>query len=500
MHIFARELRICIAAVVMLLIATLDSYLAMAAAVVFCLIILLYDLFRIFAEGFRGRYFLLSSLMCGIWISLGFMTSFIQIDHAKGFLLETLFPQSRVNISSTYYSLANSYLMFFIASASVVSRLAPIGKAEFKFQNIILRQLIASSRIDRNTVLFFLCIFGLWLSGSNLFVIRGLSQDFQSDLGILPWWYPFISTLLSLFPVLIVTCINKDFKLLSFSGFLVATGIIFAFYFASLQGRATLFRMFVFLPFIWLILHKRLFKLTPKRLLFALFLIIVLCFLAPIFSTLFSFINYARIFGGESINPLRLLELFSEFLSSTSVLTDADARSAENLAFRPLVLWPLAASIAMAINGLNSGYLYFQDVLSSFLNSLPRFVYSFKAELLLQEDLLYSYFPFSSVDTADSPYLYSFASFGILGIIIYPLLIGLLYWSFLFIASNTLKLLTGMPAFFSCALAFSTVAGFAIASYGEMATSDLIRQFLVPTSFIIAIAIASAPFRRLARA
>ena len=181
-------------------------------------------------------------------------------------------------------------------------------------------------------------------------------------------------------------------------------------------------------------------------------------------------------------------------------MTEVSAKSAENLIVRPLVLWPLAASISMAIKGLNSDYLYLQDIVNSLLNSLPRFIYPFKGELLLQENLLYTYFPFSSVDTADSPYLFSFASFGLLGIIVYPLLIGLLYWTFLNIATNSIRMLTGISAFFSSALAFVVVSDFAIKSYGELATSGLIRQFLVPASVIFVIGFIGAPSRTLARA
>ena len=390
--------------------------------------------------------------------------------------------------------------MFFIAGASLVSRLTAIRQVENRFQRIVVKKLFLYCHLYSNISLLFLSVFCLILSGLNLIVVRGLGEDFKSDQGILPWWYPLILTLLSLFPVLIVSCFRQGLNLLSFRGLLVSVGFIIALYFAALQGRSSLLVFFVSLPLIWLLLFKPLFKITPKTFTFAIFSILVLWLLSPVFSTVFHFINYARTFKGISIDPSQFLALFIDFLSDASSLTNASAKSAENLAARPLVLWSLAASISMAINGLNSDYLYFQDIVNSLLNSLPRFIYPFKSELLLHETLLYTYFPFSNVDTPDSPYLFSFASFGMLGIVVYPLLIGLIYWTFMNIATNSIKMLTGIPAFFSSALAFATVSDFAIKSYGELATSGLIRQFLVPAAVIFVIGFIGAPSRTSVRA
>ena len=497
---FNRELRISMAAVSMLLAAALDSYLVMAASFVFCLLVLLYDLYQIFAEGFRARFFLVSSLTCGIWLSVGFLVSFFQADYGKLIDFKSLFIDSSIIIDSWNYSLASSYLMFFIAVASMVSRLRAMRQAECNFQSIVVKKLIFYGRFYAVIVLLLLSVFGIIISGLNLIVVRGLGENFQNDQGVLPWWYPLTMTLISLFPVLIATCIKQDFRLVSPRGLLVLVGTIIPLYFAALQGRGSMLSFFVSIPLNWLLLFKPFFKLTPKIFTFVILLVLVLWLLLPAFSTVFDFINYARKFRGGSINPSQLLELFTDFLSNASKLTEVSAKSAENLIVRPLVLWPLAASISMAIKGLNSDYLYLQDIVNSLLNSLPRFIYPFKGELLLQENLLYTYFPFSSVDTADSPYLFSFASFGLLGIIVYPLLIGLLYWTFLNIATNSIRMLTGISAFFSSALAFVVVSDFAIKSYGELATSGLIRQFLLPAAVIFVIRLICAPFRTLARA
>jgi len=136
----------------------------------------------------------------------------------------------------------------------------------------------------------------------------------------------------------------------------------------------------------------------------------------------------------------------------------------------------------MSLLGLNNGYLYFQDIINSTLNSLPRFVFQNKSQLLLQEALLYSYFPFSDVDTADSPALYSFASFWLFGSLLYPLFILTLYLAFLRFAIFVSHLTSWyVPSIFS----LSPLVIFATNSYPELGTTGLIRGFfLVPAVFI----------------
>ncbi len=500
MQTLARELRLCSVATAMLIPAALDSYPVMVALVILCLIALLYELFRLFAVGFNGRYFLLSSLSCGLWISIGFLVSFIQIDHSKSFVFQSLFTASSVVIDPMSYSLATSYLMYFVASSSFVSRLAAIRKVEQRFQGIIFKRLIVSSRLQSSIILLVLCLFGLVVAGSNLLSIRGLHEDYLSEQGILPWWYPLVMTTLSLFPVVIASCISKDFRVASFRSFVVTLATLIAIYFSALQGRFALVSLLMVLPFSWLLLYKPLFKLNSKSFALVLFTFFILWMLMPFVSTIFSFINYARFYRGGSIDPSQYFALFIDFLTDSGTAADASARANENLMSRPLVLWPLAATISMAINGLNNDYIWFQDILNSLLNSLPRAIYPFKADLLLQEGLLYSYFPFSDVDTADSPYLYSFASFGLFGIIVYPIFIGFLYSAFLRIALSSIKFMSGVTAFVACALAIATVANFAIISYAELSTSGLIRQFLFPAVTLLAMAIFSFPFRQPARA
>jgi len=130
------------------------------------------------------------------------------------------------------------------------------------------------------------------------------------------------------------------------------------------------------------------------------------------------------------------------------------------------------------------------------LNALPSFIYGNKGNLLLQEALLYEYFPFVTrytIDTADSPYLYSFTSFWLFGVLVYPFLIALIYAVFiriLLFSSRSGHWL--LPAIFCV----STLASFAIYSYGEQATTGLIRAFLTPAIFSVSSVLLAVLFKK----
>jgi hypothetical protein len=117
------------------------------------------------------------------------------------------------------------------------------------------------------------------------------------------------------------------------------------------------------------------------------------------------------------------------------------------------------------------------------LNALPSPIYGGKGNLLLQEALLYRYFPIAtidSIDTADSPYLFSFASFWLFGVLIYPVFIAFMYVVFIKIQLFASRIgYWLLPAIFCV----STLSSFAIVSYGEQSTTSLIRVFLVPVIF-----------------
>lgn len=99
-----------------------------------------------------------------------------------------------------------------------------------------------------------------------------------------------------------------------------------------------------------------------------------------------------------------------------------EARSAENLASRPLVAHPLAKSMALPINKKN--FLLGENLFNSAVWAMPSVIFSDKSRYPIQEDLLYANFPVGTEDTADSPYLYAYVDFGYMGLLVYPMILA----------------------------------------------------------------------------
>jgi hypothetical protein len=98
------------------------------------------------------------------------------------------------------------------------------------------------------------------------------------------------------------------------------------------------------------------------------------------------------------------------------------ARSAENLASRPLVAHPLAKS--MALPETRKRFILGENILNSAIWAIPSTFISDKKRYPIQEGLFYKHFPIGTADTADSPYLYAYADFGYVGVFIYPVLLA----------------------------------------------------------------------------
>lgn len=98
------------------------------------------------------------------------------------------------------------------------------------------------------------------------------------------------------------------------------------------------------------------------------------------------------------------------------------ARSAVNLASRPLVAHPLAKSLVLPSHRKN--FLLGENLINSAVWAMPRAIVPDKDRYPIQENLLYANFPIGSKDTADSPYLYAYVDFGYAGVFIYPVLLS----------------------------------------------------------------------------
>lgn len=479
--------------IIMLFAAFINSYLVLLLSFVASLCISLYLIYRILADGQSNRFFLLSSLACGGWISGGFLQSAFYFLRLPGTNFSTLFQSSSlVVIDVRIYALAAAYVFLFILFSALFSRFSFIRKAEDLFEQRILDRLRYVSLSTWSPTLFIVSLVLIAVSYGGFYSIKGLATEFNSDQGSLPWWYILVSFLISTLPILISQVfVHLKFPL-SLPGFVGIVGFLTGFYFSSITGRFAVLAYLLLIPLAWIVIQKPRLSLAPRYLFSILMLLLVAFALFPVINSFFAFINVARVDAGRYTNPLLFLSSYLDFIASSQSVDIALSVSAENLTSRPLVLWPLAASISMVLEGENSGFLYFEDLFNSVLNTLPRIIFPWKDSLVLQENLLYSSFPFALpwIDTADSPYLYAFVSFGLFGVFVYPLAIGLVYWLFLRFML-VLRRFDGL--FFASLAASSCLISFSILSYAELATTGLLRQFLVPAVIGLLGALACAP-------
>jgi hypothetical protein len=212
--------------------------------------------------------------------------------------------------------------------------------------------------------------------------------------------------------------------------------------------------------------------------------VIVLMFALYLIGLVTSFLQYIRVSTTE-VNPIILFDLFLNYLNYQSVLSDSSI--SDNLSSRPLLLWPLAAAISMSDNRPNIDYMYFQDIWNSFLTTIPGPLFPEKSSIIVNENLLYRYFPFAdyNIDVADTPFLYAFASFGVLGIFIYPLIISLGYYLSISIVVHISSLLPAFLRSFCLFFAISIFITFSTVSCSEIQLTTIFRYLEIPVVFTL---------------
>ncbi len=141
--------------------------------------------------------------------------------------------------------------------------------------------------------------------------------------------------------------------------------------------------------------------------------------------------------------------VIDEYLNDELAIKTRKKETAANYASRPLVATPLALCMSLPMN--QKRFLLHQDIVNSFVRSLPRQIFPWKSDFPVQETLLYANFPIGISDTADSIGLSAYTSFGWAGIVTHSFLLVLIYGSFLFTCHfmrfNFWQILTVMSPF-----------------------------------------------------
>lgn len=445
--------------------------------------VFLYLIYRLHLFHQLSRFLLLSSLSCGTWLSIAFLLSYVASTSA-GFNVTDfpiLFSATTISISPSLYSISFSYLLAFVLVINTVSEFSWLRKAESEFSIVLTHYLIHVPFSSVRATLLLVSLLLSYVSSARLLAVRGLDQNYYSDQGILPWWFVAIDLILGTLPLLIALFLRRGLHRLNvLDRILVLYSVATGFYFCFIQGRFAVIMYFLMIPASLLFFSKSNIRFTSKLFFKLIFLLFAIYSLIPLIVSTFAYLHFLRYQSGVSTNPFEVFAHYLAFLSRSSDIVELASSQSFNLIHRPLVLWPLASSIQMWFDGSYLGFIGFNDLLNSFLNAIPRLLINSKEHLLLQEDLLYQSFPFSTVDIPDSPYLFSFASFGLAGLAIYPIAIASLYY--LALRMSILVARGPLARWFKrlfVLLVASQLLTFALQSYAELATTQLIRIFLV---------------------
>jgi hypothetical protein len=315
--------------------------------------------------------------------------------------------------------------------------------------------------------------------GYRTFAIEGFDE------GRIPWYLPMLQILFAAQIGLNALAISQIVKNKIVYGKLaisiVIVSILLILFITFTQGRSG-FMFCAMLHLFWIIFFM---ERIPKLRTTALVLLVVLPLLYS-GALAFNFMRSSAMAGidQKELGLVAFLNSAVQIWQSDQGLKEVEkARSASNLASRPLVAHPLAKSMALPSNQKN--FLLGENLLNSAVWAIPSFIISDKKKYPVQEDLLYPNFPIGIDDTADSPYLYAYTDFGYVGLIIYPMLLAAIW--------VVILLMTRLPYISSLGvLVFVTVwISMFTLSLGEasmVSWFSLLRNTLIVIPFIIILA------------
>ena len=328
------------------------------------------------------------------------------------------------------YASAVAYVLVFAAVLGGLGGLAIIRAMEAS----AVAKLRAARRVRHRNLLMLIaliCILEVWLILTGVISYRTFAIA-GFDEGRIPWYLPMLQIVfaaqvglnaLAMSQIASATGRNKK------SITVVATSILLILFITFTQGRAG-FIFCALLHLYWSIFFMD--RIPPLRKLF----LIVLVALPMLYAgTLLNNFMRSGVADGFDLKAVGFVAFFGNAVqtwqSDQKLRAIESARSAENLASRPLVAHPLAKS--MALPEARKRFLLGENLINSAIWAIPSTFISNKNSYPIQEDLLYKHFPVGTQDTADSPYLYAYADFGYFGVILYPVLLAVIWFTVLFL-------------------------------------------------------------------
>ncbi|MDO6739311.1 O-antigen polymerase [Wenyingzhuangia sp. 2_MG-2023] len=354
--------------------------------------------------------------------------------------LSHTFKNGSIKTDLYNYVLAIIYITIFSCVLSLLGGIKKIKEGEALLYHKIKKIEILDDKKIR-VVLIFLFAIQMLLISLGIIGQRTLNiESFQE--GKIPFWLPFFNTSLFVYKVFLVLF---AIRIKSFySKRMIETLLYLApiFFISFSAGRRPIVYLFVFLIYWWYLFGKTI-KLKVAM---------IALLLMPVVSGVFVFSQFVRNYKIHFNSSAEGIDMFMEayelFSNSPKIMEKYEDESIENIAFRPLIAWPLSACFAYE----NKSFTYGENIFNSLIWVIPGPLIPNKKDYPVQEGLLYQHFKIGTLDTADSLYLSAYTEFSYFGVLIYPLLIYFL-WAILLkfnlkLNFNTYFLIISIGVFF----------------------------------------------------
>ena len=319
------------------------------------------------------------------------------------------------------YAGAVAYVLVFAAVLGALGGLAFIRAMEAS----AVAKLRAAKGVRPRSLLKLLaviCVLEAWLIFSDVisyrtFAIEGINE------GRIAWFLPMLQIMFAAqvgLNALAISQIAIAARRSKIAIAVVAISFLLILFITFTQGRSGLI-FYALLHLYWTIFFMD--RIPPmKKLIPVLLIVLPLLYSGPL---LFNFMRSSN-FQGPDVKEVGYIFFFGNAIqawqSDQKLRAIEGARSAVNLASRPLVAHPLAKS--MALPDARKRFILGENLINSAIWAIPSTIISDKSRYPIQENLLYKHFPIGTTDTADSPYLYAYADFGYFGGFIYPVLLA----------------------------------------------------------------------------
>lgn len=373
------------------------------------------------------RFLLYFAHSTAAWSLFGQLQSFYSYYRIVNFNFQLPYSIQYIDfiLQWNYLSFALSNILLYTAFLSLLATLKFVtvweDKLKVLFSSIFIRQaklLVHASTglsICLSLLLTFLVLTGaLGFQGANLDVAVGYT---------ISWWSPVVAfaertiPLTGLIPFLMKPTSNFH-KLSSF------LSIIVAFYVVFVTGRRALVFFVVSMIYCCIFFIPSIANLKQHISFRAIVLGLTLFTIVSQLTTAF---QYIRTVGLVDVNPSVILDALRQLYSDPNLLEKIADSSQKNLVDRTLVHLSFAAILKY---GSQVDFLFFDDLVGSFLYSFPSVIIPFKTDLVITKAFVSQALDYGTDHFVNLP-LFAYLSFGLLGAFIYPAVQLVIYLSIL---------------------------------------------------------------------